>query len=122
MKKVRSYRDLLIWQRGIVLAKEVYEITRTFPSYERYGLSNQLQRAVVSVPSNIAEGCGRTGSKELRRFLEIAAGSASELEYHLLLARDLHVLDVSVYQQLDKQTCEVKRMLSAFIQKLMAES
>jgi len=99
----------------------VYVVTAGFPRAELYGLTSQARRASSSIPANIAEGCGRSGDNELRRFLEIAVGSASELEYHLFLAKDLKMLDESQYAQLNQQVCEVKRMLAAFILKLKAD-
>ena len=101
---------------------EVYKATATFPKAELYGLTSQIRRACVSIPANIAEGCGRRGDAELARFLQIAMGSASELEYHLLLAHDLDLLNSPDYEQLAGEVTEVKRMLTAFIQRLRAES
>jgi four helix bundle protein len=83
-----------------------------------YGLTSQIRRASASIPANIAEGCGRDGDSELARFLQIAMGSASELEYHLLLAHDLGFLNDAIYALLDRDTVEVKRMLATFIQRL----
>ena len=117
---MKSFRDLQVWEKAHKLTLAVYSVTGTFPREERYGLTSQIRRASSSIPANIAEGCGRNGDNELRRFLEIAMGSASELEYHMLLARDLKMLDPTLYDQLNEQTCEVKRMLSSFIQKLKA--
>ena len=88
---------------------------------ELYGLTSQIRRSCVSVAANIAEGCGRNDDAELARFLQIAMGSASELEYHLLLSRDLGLMDVANYDQLTQETTEVKRMLTSFIQKLKAD-
>ncbi len=92
-----------------------------FPKDELYGLTSQIRRSCVSIAANIAEGCGRNGDAELARFFQIAMGSASELEYHLLLSRDLGLVDTPSYQQLTQETTEVKRMLASFIQKLNAE-
>ncbi|MBN1565030.1 MAG: four helix bundle protein, partial [Anaerolineae bacterium] len=89
-----------------------------FPDAERYGLTSQATRAAVSIPANIAEGCGRETNNELRRFLYIAMGSASELDYHLLLARDLAWLTPEHYEQLSQNLTIVRRMLNALIQKL----
>ena len=90
---------------------------------ELYGLTSQMRRASASIPANIAEGCcGRDGDAELARFLHIAMGSASELEYHLLLARDLNILNSSDYEGLASEVIQVKRMLTSFTQKLKAES
>ena len=105
---MRAFRELLVWQKSHQLTLAVYSATRGFPREERYGLTSQIRRSASSIPANI-------GDKELRRFLDIAMGSASELEYHLLLAQDLDMLDASTYQPLHEQTCEVKRMLAGFI-------
>ncbi|MBI4956204.1 MAG: four helix bundle protein [Myxococcales bacterium] len=115
---MRDFRELQIWQKAHRLALDVYQHTKGFPAEERFGLTAQLRRAVVSVASNIAEGCGRDGERELARFLSIAAGSASEAEYQMLLARDLTYLAPDTHGQLDAQANEVKRMLNGFIQKL----
>ena len=104
------------------LAVSVYRATANFPSEEKYGLTSQLRRSAASHPSNIAEGCTRSGDRELARFIQIAMGSASELEYQLLLCQDLGLLHGSVYKELEKPTIEVKRMLTSLIRKLMAES
>ena len=100
---------------------EVYAVTRTFPRDELYGLTGQIRRSCASIPANIAEGCGRSGDAELARFLHIAMGSASELEYHLLLAHDLRLLAAGDYSRLAGDVTEVKRMLASFIKKLIAE-
>jgi four helix bundle protein len=118
---MKSFRDLQVWEKAHQLALATYSATRTFPREELYGLTSQIRRACSSIPANIAEGCGRNGDNELRRFMEIAMGSASELEYHLLLARDLTLLEPLLYEQLNQQTCEIKRMLAAFILKLKAD-
>jgi four helix bundle protein len=109
---------LTVWEKSHQLTLDVYRATRPFPQEELYGLTSQLRRSVASISANIAEGCGRGGDAELRRFLQIAMGSASETEYHLLLARDLHYLEEALYQRLNDQTCEVKRMLASLIGKL----
>ena len=115
---MRDFRTLKVWERAHRLTLDVYVATRDYPREELYGLTSQTRRASMSIPANIAEGCGRYGEKELSRFLEIASGSATELEYHLLLARDLHFLDATRYHRLDGEVREVKQMLTAFIQKL----
>lgn len=118
---MQAFRDLKVWEKAHRLTLEVYRETGSFPRDEAYGLTSQLRRAAASVPANIAEGCGREGTNELRRFLQIAMGSASELEYHLLLSRDLGFLNDAPYKSLNIGICEVKRMLAAFIQKLTAD-
>src|SRR5215210_4120332 len=120
--KMGDYRNLRVWDRAHRLTLEVYEATHTFPKEERFGLTSQLRRACASIPANIAEGCGRNGDAELARFLTIASGSASEVEYHLLLARDLDYLSHDKYVNLNGEVNELKRMLTAFIQKLKANS
>ena len=109
-----------MWQKAHRFALDVYRETRHFPSEERFGLSAQVRRSAVSIASNIADGCGRDGERELRRFLSIAAGSASEVEYQLLLARDLGYLREGAHPQLDAQANEIKKMLNGFMQKLIA--
>jgi four helix bundle protein len=96
-------------------------VTGAFPREELYGLTSQTRRACSSIPANIAEGCGRSGDAELARFLQIAMGSAGELEYHLLLAYDLKFLNLEDYERLAEAAVEVKRMLASFIQKLKAD-
>ncbi len=98
----------------------MYKTSAGFPKDELYGLTSQVRRASTSIPANIAEGCERNGDAELARFLHNAMGSASELEYHLLLAHDLEFIESVVYGHLDEETARVKRMLNSFIQKLTA--
>ncbi len=118
---MQDFHDLKVWEKAHQLTLDVYKATRDFPREEQFGLTSQLRRAASSIPANIAEGCGRNTGPELRRFLEIAMGSASEVEYHILLARDLSMLPLASHQQLNEQTCEVKRMLAAFIVKLKTD-
>lgn len=115
---MRDFRELKVWWKGHELALDLYRATAGFPREEVYGLTGQVRRAAVSVPANIAEGCGRGGDAELARFMRISMGSASELEYHLLLAKDLEYLDPQQHEQLAEQTREVKRMLAPFINRL----
>jgi four helix bundle protein len=118
---MKDFRELKVWQKAHALTLAVYRATARFPREELYGLTSQIRRSCTSVPANLAEGCGRNGDAELARFCSIAAGSASEMEYHLLLARDLGLIDCCDYENLVEQTIEVKRMLFALIQKLTAE-
>ena len=119
---MKDFRKLVVWQKAHNLTVEIYKKTATFPRAEIYGLTSQIRRATTSVPANIAEGCGRKSEAEFGRFLQIAMGSASELEYHLLLARDLEYLPESDYAPFDSQVCEIKRMMISLIQKLKADS
>jgi four helix bundle protein len=114
---MRDFKELKVWQKAHRFVLDVYIHPRTFPSEERYALTAHLRRSATSIPSNIAEGCGREGERELARFLSIAAGSATETEYQLLLARDIGYLLDDAHRQLDQQVNEVKRMLSSFIRK-----
>jgi len=119
---MKDFRKLKVWEKAHELTLAVYKVTKNFPKDELYGLTSQIRRACVSIPANIAEGCGRGSDADLARFVQIATGSASELEYHLLLSRDLGYLDNnSNYENLTNQVIEVKRMLTAFIQKLRAD-
>ena len=115
---MKDFHSLKVWEKSHRLALEVYKVTAEFPRQEAFGLTSQLRRASVSIPANIAEGCGRGGEAELARFMQIAAGSASELEYHVLLAHDFGFLDSAPYQQLSADIVEVKKMLSSFIDTL----
>ena len=117
---MKDFRDIKVWQKAHNLTLEIYKATRSFPKDELYTLVSQIRRASVSIPANVAEGCGRGTDSELRQFLQIAMGSASELEYHLVLARDLGYLEATLYESLNDQVTEVKRMLASFILKLKA--
>jgi four helix bundle protein len=119
---MKDYKKLKVWEKSHALALHIYGATSDFPTQERYGLTSQIRRAAASIPANIAEGCGRLGDAELARFLNIAMGSASELEYHLYLSKDLKYLPSSVHESLAQEVAEVKRMLTTFIQKLRADS
>ena len=119
---MRDFRELKVWEKAHQLVLDVYRITAAFPQDERYGLTSQMRRASVSIAANIAEGCGRQGDAELARFLQSAIGSASELEYLLVLARDLSFLPFSDHEQLNSAATEIKRMLASFIQTLRRRS
>ena len=119
---MKNFRQLKVWDKAHQLTLEIYRATATFPREEAYGLTSQIRRASASIGANLAEGCGRSGDVELARFCSIARGSASELEYHLLLARDLQFLPSSHHESLAAEVIEIKRMLTALIQKLTADS
>jgi len=118
---VKDFHELKVWQKAHELALTVYQVTRKFPREELYGLTSQLRRSCSSIPANLAEGCGRNGDAEFARFCSIAAGSASELEYHLLLAKELDLINPRQHEELTQRTTELKRMLAALFQKLKAE-
>lgn len=118
---MQDFRDIKAWHKAHELALQVYSLTENFPKEERYGLTSQIRRAAASIPTNIAEGCGRNTDADFARFLQIALGSASEVEYLLLLSRDLKLLRSKEYQDLHGNVVEVKRMLTAFVKKLKAD-
>jgi four helix bundle protein len=115
---MKDFRSLKVWEKAHALTLAIYKSTEQFPKQELYSLTNQIQRAAVSVPANIAEGCGKDSDAELKRYFTIAMGSASELEYLLLLAHDLGYLQSHGYQSLQSNLIETRKMLNAFIQKL----
>lgn len=117
---MQDFKKLKVWEKAHKLTLDVYTVTRLFPKEESYGLTSQLRRAASSIPANIAEGCCRSGDAEMARFLTIAAGSASEVEYHILLSKDLNYLSPERYHSLNGQVIEIKCMLIAFIKKLKA--
>ena len=98
----------------------VYKATATFPSEELYGLTSQMRRSCAAISANVAEGCGRGSNADLARFLQIAFGSASELENHLLLARDLSFLQPADHKRLSEEVIEIQRMLTSFIKRMKA--
>ena len=118
---MKNFRDLLVWQKAHALTLQCYKATAQFPKEERYGLTSQIRRCSASIAANLAEGCGRRGAGEFHRFLQISAGSASELEYHCLLASDLGFLNAEDHKLLDTCVIEVKRMLSGLIRKVESE-
>src|SRR5262245_252632 len=103
---MKDFRDFKVWGKAHELVLETYRFTARFPKDETFGLVSQMRRCSSSIPANIAEGCGRLGNSELHRFLQIACGSANELEYHLLLAKDLGYLPEGEYLRLDKNLAE----------------
>jgi len=118
---MKNFKDLKVWERSHHLTLSVYKATATYPREELYGLTSQIRRASASIPTNIAEGCGRNTDNELARFLEIAMGSASELEYLLRLSNDLNFLDKAKSDELDTAVIEIKKMLASFIRNIRAD-
>lgn len=110
-----------VWSKSHQLTLASYRATQSFPQSELYGLTSQIRRAAASICANIAEGCGRRGRADFARFLQVALGSASELEYHFLLAVDLGLLNETTHRELDRAVTEVKRMLTGFIKKLTSD-
>jgi len=118
---LRGFRRLQVWQKAHCLTIAVYRASRGFPNDERYGLTSQIRRSAASICANLAEGCGRSGKRDFGRFVQVALGSASELEYHLLLASNLGLLERDAYDGLDQSVTEVKRMLTGLLRRLMAD-
>ena len=112
---VQSYSDLIVWQKALALAVDVHRLSESFPRSERFGLTSQLRRAAVSIPSNIAEGAARRTTRDLISFLYIARGSLAELETQLLLARQLGYLDDTGLEQMRPGLKEVGRLLNGLI-------
>jgi four helix bundle protein len=112
---MKNYKKLVAWQKGLFVAKQIYELTSTFPKTQQYRLCDQMERASVSIISNIAEGSRRTAD-EWKHYLRIALGSASELESQLLLARELKLGESKLYEEIDHQLEEVSKLLYSYIQ------
>jgi four helix bundle protein len=115
---VTDFKKLKVWQKAHQVTLSTYRATATFPKEEMYGLTSQLRRAAASIAANIAEGCGRRSDGEMCRFIQIARGSASEVEYHVLLAHDLHLLTEKDFQFLTREADELQRMLTALSQSI----
>jgi four helix bundle protein len=115
---MRNYRELDVWQKAHKLTLSLYQRSRSFPKEEFYGLTSQLRRCAISVGANLAEGCGRQTTPELARFVRIAMGSASELDYHLLLAHDFGYLQSGDHRELSQELTRVRKMLASLLSTL----
>ena len=111
---MHQFKELEIWKRGRLFCSEIYKITSNFPESEKFGLTNQLRRACVSIPSNIAEGSSRSSNKDVLRFLEIAIGSAYEIETQLLIAFDLNFINTDEIEKVATELNEIIKMISRF--------
>lgn len=118
MTNIQSYRDLLVWQKSMVLVTEVYSISRKYTDSERYGLISQTQRSAVSIPSNIAEGYGRNSTNDYVRFLRIASGSVYELQTQLEIAVNLSYIEHEAFVGINNISTQIAKMLSALIKKI----
>ena len=118
---MRNYRDLEVWDKAHKLTLELYRKSRSFPKEEFYGLTSQSRRAAVSVGANLAEGCGRQTTAELARFVRISMGSASELDYHLLLCHDFGFLQPDDYRRLCQELTRIRKMLASLLATLESE-
>ena len=118
---MKDFRDLIVWEKSHRLTLEIYRVTERFPKHEQYGLTSQIRRCSASMGANIAEGCGKRSNNEFQRYLQIASGSASELDYHLLLSRDLSFLQEAEYQALKASLTEIRKMLTSLLRKIESD-
>lgn len=119
MSQIKRYKDLLVWQKSMKLVTLVYEKSKSFPKEDTYGLTSQIRRCAVSIPSNIAEGYGRRTSGDYIRFLRMASGSLYELQTQMEIAKKLCYLPVSEFQNVEADSVEIEKMLSSMISKIL---
>ena len=115
---MRNFQELVIWQKSHQITLKIYSITAGFPSREMFGLTSQMRRSAASSPTNIAEGSCKNSDAEMRRFLFISTGSSSELEYQLILAKDLNYIDAVIFNELQSEVVITRRMIYSFAEKL----
>ena len=111
---MRDFSKLSIWQKSHELTLKIYTLTKSFPREEIFGLTSQMRRSASSIPTNIAEGCGRSSNPQLKHFLDISSGSASELEYQLILSKDLHYISQIIFSELQPMVIEIRKMIHAY--------
>jgi four helix bundle protein len=115
---MKTYREILVWQKAMDFVTIIYKRTRHFPNEELYGLTNQIRRSAISIPSNIAEGFGRRSSPDFKRFLQISMGSPFEVQTQLEIAKNLEYIEENVFNELFQESREIERMLTAFIESI----
>lgn len=115
---MKDFKELIIWQRSHKLTLSIYNLSKSFPREEIYGLTSQMLRSAASIPTNIAEGTGRNTDPDFNRFLVLAMGSAAELEYQLILSKDLGYCNLAEFESLTNELIEIRKMINAFIQKI----
>ena len=113
-----TFRDLLIWQKSMTLVTEIYQLTNTFPKEEIYGLTSQIRRSAISIPSNISEGYGRDGNKDYLKFLNIGISSLFEMQTQLEIAYNLKYINEIQFNKINEESKEIERMLSSFIRRI----
>jgi four helix bundle protein len=118
---MQNYKDLKVWEEGHMLTLKIYKVTMNFPDNEKYGLTNQIRRSAFSVPSNIAEGCGKFKQADIANYFQIALGSANETDYLLLLSKDLNYLSEDNFRELEESINKIKAMLISLIKKVRAK-
>jgi four helix bundle protein len=119
---MQDYRKLQVWEKSHALVLQIYRLTSAFPDDEKYGLTGQIRRSASSIPANLAEGSARGSDADFARFVSIAMGSAAELDYHLLLAHDLGLLESANYEEYGQELSNIRKMLNSLHQKLRANS
>ena len=119
---MQDFRDLKVWQKSHQLTLQIYQHSHNFTKEGLYGITSQIRRASSSIPTNIAEGCGREGGRDFARFLLIAMGSATEVVFLILLCKDIQLLSPQIYEDLQIETTQIKKMLASFIKKLRSEN
>ncbi len=119
---MKNYKELIIWQKGIEIVKRIYQLTKQFPAEEKYGLISQITRAAVSISANIAEGSSRNSDKDYARFLQVALGSAFEVQTYLVIAREMNLAKVKDIEEAEILIEEEIKMIHSFIKKLIANS
>ncbi|MFA6599034.1 MAG: four helix bundle protein [Ignavibacteriaceae bacterium] len=119
---MQDYKKLMVWQKAHALSLLIYKMTESFPKHELYGLVSQIRRAVVSIATNIAEGSGRNSNLDFSRFLQIAYGSASEVEYLILLSAELNYISIDIANKMNVDIQEIKKMLTSLLKKLRTEN
>lgn len=115
---MKTHKNLDVWQNSVEFVTEIYMLTNAFPENEKFGLTNQIRRSAVSIPSNIAEGAGRHSKKEFSRFLNIAQGSAAELETQLIISKNLDFIDYEQYENVVEKLTSIMKMLSGLVRSL----
>lgn len=115
---MRNFRELQIWQKSHQFTLKTYRFTKNYPKEELFGLTSQMRRSSSSIPTNIAEGCGRNTNPDFKRFLVIASGSSAELEYQLILSKDLDYISELTFNELEKELIEIRKMVYSFIKKI----
>lgn len=115
---MRNFQELMVWQKSHELTLKIYKISSSFPKEELFGLTSQIRRSASSIPTNTAEGCGRNSNAEMKRFLTISTGSCSELEYQIILSKDLGYISEVSFKELSENAITIRRMLHTFIQRL----
>jgi four helix bundle protein len=118
---MKDFRNLKVWEKAHSLTLAVYKASGRFPRQELFGLTSQMRRCSASIGANIAEGCGKRGNNEFQRYLQIASGSPSELDYHFLLARDLGFFEEIDYRRLAGELLQLRKMLTSLLQKVQSE-